>query len=271
MIRTCASISVQYDNIFAPFPGAEWAKGFQWAKDSGLDGVEIILSDPELLDVSAIRAKLDELELTVGTISTGQAMGMENIYMCAGSSLIRREARERLFRDIDFSAEVGKPNVTIGLIRGKGGLLPEKIELEHMLREMDAVANYAAQKGVILNLEPINRYECKMINSTADGDRLLEMLGYPENVGILYDTFHSNIEDADMFGAIERFGSHISHVHVADSNRRLPGEGHIDFARVYETLKKIGYDGYISLEVLNNPSAVHIIEHMADAMKTFRG
>lgn len=271
MIRTSASITVQYDNIFAPFPASEWEKGFQWAKDAGLDAVELILSDPELLDVSAIRAKLDALELQVATISTGQAVGMENIYMCAGSSLIRREARERLFRDIDFSVMVGKPNVTIGLIRGKGGLLAEKIEMEHMKREMLAVAEYAAQRGVTLNLEPINRYECKLINSTEDGDRLLELLGYPENVGILYDTFHSNIEDPDMLGAIERYGKHISHVHVADSNRRLPGEGHVDFAAVYQTLKKIGYDGYISLEVLNNPSAAHVIAHMADAMKIFRG
>ena len=159
MIRTCASISVQYDNIFAPFPGADWAKGFQWAKDSGLDGVEIILSDPELLDVSAIRAKLDELELAVGTISTGQAMGMENIYMCAGSSLIRREARERLFRDIDFSVEVGKPNVTIGLNRGKGGLHPD--EAVEFARQADTVVVESNYDMDMLMSGPYT-YELKM-------------------------------------------------------------------------------------------------------------
>lgn len=267
MIRVSASVSVQYDNPFAPFRGCEWEQGFAWVKACGFDAVEIILSDPALLDLDRIRRKLDELELGVSTISTGQAMGMEGIAMTSPSALIREAARKRLYADIDFSAAMGKPNVTIGLIRGRGGEAAEEIEEALLCRELSAAAEYAAQKGVTLNLEPINRYECKLIHSTAEGDAILEKIGRPENVGILYDTFHSNIEDADMLKEIETYAGSISHVHFADSNRALPGEGHIDFPSVIRTLEKNGYGGFVSLEVLNRPDAQHIRDFAAAAMR----
>ena len=267
MIRVSASISVQYDNPFSPFRGCEWEKGFEWVKACGFDAVEIILSDPALLDWDRIKRKLDELQLGVSTISTGQAMGMEGIAMTSPSALKRQAARERLFADIDFSAAFGKPNVTVGLIRGRGGEASAEIEEDLLCRELTAVAEYAAQKGVTLNLEPINRYECKLVHSTAEGDAILERIGRPKNVGILYDTFHSNIEDANMLREIETYAGSISHVHFADSNRSLPGEGHIDFPAVIRTLETNGYRGYVSLEVLNRPDAQHIRDFAATAMR----
>lgn len=267
MIRVSASVSVQYDNPFSPFRGCEWEQGFDWVKACGFDAVEIILSDPALLDWDRIKRKLDELQLGVSTISTGQAMGMEGIAMTSPSAFKRQAARERLFADIDFSAAFGKPNVTVGLIRGRGGEASAEIEEDLLCRELTAVAEYAAKKGVTLNLEPINRYECKLVHSTADGDAILERIGRPENVGILYDTFHSNIEDANMLAEIETYAASISHVHFADSNRSLPGEGHIDFPAVIRTLDKNGYHGFVSLEVLNRPNAQHIRDFAATAMR----
>lgn len=268
MLKTSASISVQFDNPFSPFPGQDWREGFAWVKASGFDAVEIILSAPLLLNTDEILAELEKNELPVSTISTGQAMGMEDIALCAMSESVRGQARKRLFDDIDFAVRVGRPNVTIGLIRGRGGTLASSLELDLLRRELLVIGEYALKNGIVLNLEPINRYECKCINSTEDGGSFLEHLGSPENVGILYDTFHSNIEDGDMFEAITRYGSRISHVHFADSNRRLPGEGHIDFPRVCQTLEQAGYHGYISLEVLNHPNSEHIIKYAGKAMRS---
>lgn len=266
MIRTSASISVQFDNIFSPYAGEDWVQGFEWVKRTGFDAVEIILSDPGLLDVEKIKSVLDRLCLKVSTVSTGQAMGIEGISMCSPSFHIRKAARERLFADIDFAAAVGNPNVTVGLIRGRGGEQKASLERELLLRELKEVAAYAKEKGIVINLEPINRYECRLINSTKEGYELLGEMGFPENVGILYDTFHSNIEDPDMFEAIRTYGAHISHVHFADSNRQIPGDGHIDFRRVCKTLESVGYGGYVSLEVLNKPDAAHVITDVKKEM-----
>lgn len=258
MFKTSASITVQYDNIFAPFPGSEWEAGFVWAKEQGFDAVELIVADPALLDAEQIAAAAQKLGLSISTISTGQAMGMEGLSMCVPSRAVRDATYRRLCEDIDFSVRLGRPNVTVGLIRGRGTEYPFETVYPLLLHEMRRVAAYADRARVTLNLEPINRYEVALVNSTAEGRTLLKDIGSPKNVGILYDTFHSNIEDEDMLSAIRENAGQISHVHLADSNRRLPGEGHTDFPAILKTLEQSAYSGYVSLEVLNRPDRAHI-------------
>lgn len=257
-MKISASVSVQHDNIFSPFPGLSWEEGFLWVKQQGCDGVEIILADPNALDADKIAAALSRLNLEASTISTGQAMALEGLSMTSPDDSVREATLRRLKDDIDFSLRLGKPNVTIGLIRGRGGASAPEIEYGLLLQEMQKIAEYAQKHRIVLNLEPINRYECTLINSTDEGSSFLADLGNPENVGLLYDTFHSNIEDADGFEAIRRNLPHISHVHLADSNRRLPGEGHFNFTAALKILRGGNYGGYISLEVLNKPSPEHV-------------
>ena len=269
MIATSASISVQYDNVFSPFAGKDWRKGFEWAKAQGFDAVELILADPTLLDAKDIVTCSEKLGLQISTISTGQAMGMEGLSMCVPSRAVRDATYRRLCEDIDFSVRVGKPNVTIGLIRGRGTEFPAETAYPLLVSELRRIAEYADGAGVKLNLEPINRYEVALVNSTADGRKLLQDIGDRENVGILYDTFHSNIEDTDMLAAIRENAKQISHVHLADSNRRLPGEGHTDFTAILKTLRECGYNAYVSLEVLNRPDRKHICENAGKQIQKF--
>lgn len=258
MIRRSASLSIQYDSPFSPFPAARFLEGLAWAQQAGFHGVELIVCRPALVDPAAIGAQLARHGLAASTLSTGQAVGMDGLSMTSPDEGVRLAARHRLFEQVDFSAELGRPNVTIGLLRGKGGPLPREQELVLLRAELREVAGYAARKGVVINLEPINRYECALLNSAESAYELIRAIGDPESVGVLYDTFHSNIEDADMLATIDKIGRKISHVHLADSNRRLPGEGHIDFPGIVRALEAAGFRGYASLEVSNIPSAEHI-------------
>jgi len=138
--------------------------------------------------------------------------------------------------------------------------LSGEAELGLLRSELREVAGYAARRSVVMNLEPINRYECSLLNSSESVYDLIMAIGNPESVGVLYDAFHSNIEDADMIRTIERIGHKIAHVHLADSNRRLPGEGHTDFPGIVRALEAAGFGGFASLEVRNDPSAEHIVE-----------
>ncbi len=268
-MKCSTSLSIQYDNSFSPFPGREWVQGLQWVKDSGFDAVEIIVSDPELLDWKAVQRELGRQNLLVSTISTGQAAVLEGLSMMTASREIREAALKRLRADIDFAVELGRPHVTIGLIRGRGGSLSFEMEHSLLLDSMKKIGEYAARKDIILNLEPINRYECVHLNTSLSGLAFLEELGRPEHVGILYDTFHSNIEDVDMAEAIRQLKGHITNVHIADSNRQLPGEGHIDFCVIREALEESGYEGYVALEVLNRPGGQHIVERAGTSIREF--
>ena len=268
-MKVSTSLSVQYDNPFSPFPGKEWETGLDWVRDAGFDAVEIILSDPDLLDRNRLEKKLQQTGLPVSTISTGQAMALEGLSLCSASRETRGRTLQRLDRDMELALVLGKPHVTVGLIRGKGGSLSDTIELELLQDSLKRLADRAGSKGITINLEPINRYECRHLNSSLSALEIIRQIGNPECMGVLYDTFHSNIEDEDMLQAIAHLGNRISNVHLADSNRRLPGEGHIDFPAIHQKLEAIGYDGYAALEVLNTPSQAHIRENARKSIQYF--
>jgi len=260
-MKTSASVSVQYASGFSPFLPERFPEALEWAAGCGFDGVELIVLAPRLLDVKSIRAQVAERDLAVSAISTGLAAWLEGLSMTSISPRIRRATRKRLCEDMDFAAELGGARVTIGSIRGAGGEKPARDELKLLQQELSFLADCARERGIVLNLEPINRYETSLLNTTDSALALLDEMGNPDAVGILYDTFHSNIEDVDMIEAIRTCGGRLSHVHLADSNRRLPGEGHVDFARIIAALREIGYDGFVSLETLCAPSPEHVIAH----------
>jgi len=269
MIKTSATLPVQFDTCFSPFHFYEFDTGLEWVKDNGFDGVELVISKPLEVDINFLNKKLYKLSLEVSTIATGQSVALEGISLTDDSETVRKKAVDRIIEHINLSTElVGRPNVTIGLIRGKGDSGSKNILLDIFKKELIKCIDYAARKNIVLNLEPINRYETVMLNSCDDTLDFLKMLGSPKNTGILYDTFHSNIEDADMLNALQKIKGNISHVHFADSNRHLPGKGHIDFKSIYKKLAEIKYDGYVSIETLNLPDSEDIKKNAGKAMKS---
>jgi sugar phosphate isomerase/epimerase len=96
-------------------------------------------------------------------------------------------------------------------------------------------------------LEPINRYESRYLNRIADNIRIIDAVAHP-NAGLLPDTFHMSIEEADMGQALIQAGNRIAHVHLGDSNRLLPGCGLLNWHDIFGALAVVGYEGYVNLE-----------------------
>jgi sugar phosphate isomerase/epimerase len=96
-------------------------------------------------------------------------------------------------------------------------------------------------------LEPINRYESRYLNRIADNIRIIDAVAHP-NAGLLPDTFHMSIEEADMGQALIQAGDRIAHVHLGDSNRLLPGCGLLNWHDIFGALAAVEYDGYVNLE-----------------------
>jgi sugar phosphate isomerase/epimerase len=117
----------------------------------------------------------------------------------------------------------------------------------------------AHRPSVRLALEPLNRYESRLIHTVEDAVSVLDRVG-AENLGILFDTFHANIEEISIRDAIHRAGDRLVHVHLADSNRFVPGYGHLDFAEVWRSLDDVGYDRALVLEPLPRPSTEALLQ-----------
>src|SRR5207248_3024450 len=127
--------------------------------------------------------------------------------------------------------ELGAP-VIIGSMQGRAAdAAAKETALGYLSQALLNLGLYASRAGVPLLYEPLNRYETNLVNTLADGVRLLKGLA-TTNVKLLADLYHMNIEEADLAAAVRAAGPHVGHVHFADSNRRAAGMGHTDFAPV---------------------------------------
>jgi sugar phosphate isomerase/epimerase len=102
---------------------------------------------------------------------------------------------------------------------------------------------------VVLVIEAWNRYETYLVNRLEQSMKMVDDVGM-DNVGSMGDTFHMNIEELNIAAAIRSAKGYLKHIHFADSTRAAPGHGHVDFKAVADAVKEIGYEGYISMELL---------------------
>jgi len=246
---------VQYDTDFSPFKVSQFDYALKFLADKGFTGVELAVAFPDKIDEQNLLQKLSNAGLVATTLSTGQAYGLANVLLASPDEDIRTAAINLILGHINLSAKLNRPPVTIGLLRGKLETDAKDVLLENLKSALEPCISHATRMGVMLQIEPINRNETTMLNNTEETLQFLSAIGNPENVGILYDTFHSYKEDGNMVDAIENASSKITNVHFADSHRGLPGFGEIDFVPVVNALKEIGYKGAYTLETLAIPDA----------------
>jgi sugar phosphate isomerase/epimerase len=247
-------------------------KGLVTASQLGYDGVELSLLDSSQLDHASIRRRLQELNLKAYAIATGQTFVTDGCSLYGSDAAKRQKAVERIMGHVDFAVEL-KCMVIIGGIRG--AVEAAEPTQWSALAEKGAMAvrtcvEYAERAGVVLLLEPINRYETNVVNTLEQGMELIDQIG-TSNLKLLPDTFHMNIEEPSIRQSIVKAASTIGYVHFADSNRWAPGWGHIDFPSVVSALREVGYTGAIDMEVLPKPddhaAAAQAIRHVRQLVR----
>ena len=224
------------------------------ASAHGFDAIEIFPPNAAALDVPAIRELIAKHKLTVAAVGTGGGWVVNKWTLTHADAAIRAQAREFIRGIIEVAAALDAPAI-LGSMQGRfeGGVACEQA-LAWLGEALDDLGAHAAQLGQVFLYEPLNRYETNLFNRLADTAAWLRTLR-TRNVRILADLFHMNIEEADLAAAIHDAADLIGHVHFADSNRRAVGLGHTDIARVHAALDKIGYDGFLSAEILPLPDA----------------
>lgn len=228
----------------------------------GYAGVELAVRDPAMVPVPRLRSLLERYALRIPAIGTGQAWVEEGLSLTHPDAVVRRAALARLEAHLELAAEWGSL-VIIGLIRGRLMAGVDRGRALAWLGEAIAhLADRAAAYPVRLALEPLNRYETDLLNTVEETLALIERVGR-SHVGVLLDTFHANIEEASLEKAIARAGDRLFHVHIADSNRWAPGWGHLDFESVLKALREAGYGGWLSAEVLPQPSLEEAMAQVA--------
>jgi sugar phosphate isomerase/epimerase len=218
----------------------------------GYDGVELAIRDPDLINIDTLERVLSGHGLKLPAIGTGQAWGEERLSFTNPDKEVRNAAVRRIKRQIQLAHQFNAL-VIIGLIRGVTPTGQTKVQSMRFLAEcLQDCLETASELCVYLALEPLNRYETDLINSTTDGLELINQIRSP-NLGLLLDSFHMNIEEASIEDSIRMCGKNIIHFHIVDSNRKYPSAGHLDFVAILNTLASTGYTGWVSGEFLPNP------------------
>lgn len=149
------------------------------------------------------------------------------------------------------------------------------------LETIRELADFAASQGVLFVMELINHYETCLFYNVERGLRFAEDLNH-ENVAVMIDTYHMNIEEPDPCDAIRLCASKLANFHISDSNRQGVGQGHIDFVPILRTLKQVGYSDYIGFEpqapgpdpfnAVKAPNSKELVEgYLRDSINIIKG
>ncbi|MFM5947874.1 MAG: sugar phosphate isomerase/epimerase family protein [Novosphingobium sp.] len=219
-------------------------------KDTGFDGVEVPVFDPS--DTSHYRWLAGVLE-DLGLQRTAVALIPDEAHSpLSADDADRARGVDHLNRVIDCCEALGAQALVgpwfqpLGVFSGVG---PTEAELDRCAGVHSAVAQKARDAGLICALEPLNRFECYLLNTCEQSSAYLERLG-EDGFGILYDTFHANIEEKDPLAALRGAYAkgHVGHVHISENDRGTPGRGHAKIRETIAELKGLGYDGWLTIE-----------------------
>ena len=216
-------------------------------KAMGFDAVEIIPFDPENFPAKKVRAAAADLGLTINT-----GYGMPAQYnIISPDPAVRRAGVEFSKRLIDLSNEAGA-RVFGGMIYCGWGYLTGKArtadEWKWGVENYREIAGYAQQtSGLILGIEPVNRFESHFINTAADAVKFIEDVGLP-NVKVHLDTFHMIREETDFTQAVLAVGDRLGYVHACENQRGIPGTGMVPWPAFFKALRKVGYEGCMTIE-----------------------
>lgn len=235
-------------------------EGFAALRNAGFGYVELSLRTARDLPPEKLLGLLEKYHLRVSALATGQGCIHDQLCLSNPDPEIHSKAIARMRDIIDLAHTLGA-YVIVGGVRGKlnGTAAEQALQRNTAISSVQECCLYADPLGVTLLLEPINRYETNLVNTAAEAVAFADEVNAP-NLKILLDTFHMNIEEVDIVKTLKMTASRLGYIHLVDSNRCAPGQGHIDLRSVLQTLCAVGYQGVVSAEILPYPDdagAVH--------------
>ena len=220
---------------------------------AGFDLIEIPLMDPDKADPAAVRKMLDSAGL-----ATTASLGLSERTDISSEDPEVVAAGEALLRScLEFLSDVGGTHLVGVIYSAMRKYMTPATDLnrQHSVEAIGRLATRAAELGVRVGVEVVNRYETNVLNTSRQAVRYVEDAGV-ENLSVHLDTYHMNIEEPDMFTPVLDAGERLGYVHIGESHRGYLGSGTVDFDSFFRALATIGYDGPVVFESFSS-AVVH--------------
>jgi D-psicose/D-tagatose/L-ribulose 3-epimerase len=214
----------------------------------GFDHIEVPIEGDNEVDYARAGAIASDRGLTVSACAAigpeQDLISPEPATRAGGMSYIRGAIEAA--RDLGATNLIGPMYSAVGRTWQQSPDEREK-DMELLTGQLRDLSAYAGDHGVVLCIEPLNRFETSFINLTSQAIELVDRVGHP-SCGLLLDTFHMNIEERSLGDAIRSAGDRLKHVHACENDRGAPGSGHVPWVEVATALRDIGYDGPVVIE-----------------------
>lgn len=211
-----------------------------------LDFIEIAMPDPSVIDAAHTRALLEKHRL-----ASVCSLGLPER---AWASVRPETAMEFLDAAIDKTADIGAQalsGVIFGGIGERTGLPPTEAEYDNITRVLQHASRRAKARGILLGIEPVNRYENHLINTGWQAVQMIERVG-ADNIFVHLDTYHMNIEEKGAANGILAAREHLKYIHLSESDRGTPGYGTCDWDEIFAALAAIRFVGGLAMESFIN-------------------
>jgi len=253
MIKSAVTISLVNEARGGPFVfWDDLTGGCEKASALGFDAVEIFAPSADAVDAKQLRSLLTDNNLGLAAVGTGAGWVIHRKSLTSADAGERSNAKDFVRSIIDFGGPFSAPAI-IGSMQGRfGDGVDRETALGYLSEAVNELGEYAKQYNTALIYEPLNRYETNLINTIEAGVDFLKSIS-TDNVKLLADLFHMNIEEANLAEAIRTGKGFIGHVHFVDSNRQAAGRGHMNYEPIAASLKDIGYEGFASAEAFPIP------------------
>ncbi len=232
-------------------------------KQIGYDAVELPIFEFDVDKYARWGRYLDN----AGLARTGVTVRGPDDNPMSPDPAVRRRGVEHNKAALDCAAAAGAETLVgpfhsaLGYFTGTG---PTADEWRWAVESMQEVARHAEGCKVTLALESLNRFECYLLNTTADGARFCRDVDHPR-CRMMYDTFHSHIEEKNTAAAIRALKGILAHVHISENDRSTPGAGNVRWSETFDALHEIGYDNLLVIEAFGLA-----LEKLAAATKIWR-
>jgi sugar phosphate isomerase/epimerase len=256
MIRSAVTLTLVPEMRGGPFIFSDDLAGTcQRAADLGFDAVELFYHEASAVNVAELQNLLTNHKLAISAFGTGAGRVKYKLSLTDPDARQRRRAINYITQFIDVAAQFNTPAI-IGSMQGRwgeGGVRREQA-LAWLGEALNEVADRAAKHRLPVLYEFLNRYETNLLNNVEQALGFLRTLR-TQNIKLLCDLFHMNIEEPDIAASIRYAGDKVGHVHFADTNRHVIGQGHLDMAPIADALDAINYSGFVSAEALPLPDS----------------
>ena len=215
-------------------------------KAMGYDGVEAPMFQLDEKFYAGWGKRLDDL----GLKRTAVTVAGEANNPISGDAAVRAAGVASNNRAIDCCQALGAETLcgpfhsALGVFSGAG---PTKDEWKRGVESLRQNAEHAAGTGVTIAVEALNRFECYFLNCAADAARFVAEVNHP-SCRMMYDTFHSNIEEKNIGEAVRTAAPYMVHVHISENDRSTPGRGNVRWRENFDAIAASGYDGWLVVE-----------------------